>query len=268
MQISFMTANYVARELNYHMDKGWGQGDATINAHFKPLKTFGERFEAYLKDIQDMGFEALDIWTAILNPAWATDDHLDTAAELLDEYNLPVMSLAGSFGNNADELEAACLMASALNTSILGGSTAMLSKDRPLLVSMLQKYGLQLGLENHPDEKTPQELLNKIGTRDADTLGVTVDTGWFGTHGYDAAQALEALAPRLFHVHLKDVLQVGEHETCRFGEGVVPIRACVEVLQRIGYTGAISVEHEPNLADPTEDVKANLEMLKAWLESI
>lgn len=264
MQISFMTANYVARQINYHMDGGWGQGDKATNDYFKPIKTFGDRFEGYLNDIRNMGFEAVDIWTSILNPAWATDSHIDTANELLQEYKLPVVSLAGGFGNNADEFETACNLATELNTEILGGSTGLLAKERSLTISILQKYGLKLGLENHP-EKSPKEMFDKIRGGGEGTLGACVDTGWFGTQGYDAAKALEELAPHLMHVHLKDVLKVGTHETCRFGEGVVPIRECVETLKRIGYTGAISIEHEPDFKDPTEDVIADLQMLKEWL---
>src|SRR5690606_27443983 len=100
---------------------------------------------------------------------------------------------------------------------------------------------------------------------DADVIGATVDTGWIGTHGTDAVQALEQLAPRLFHIHLKDVLAAGGHDTCRYGRGVVPVRACVETLKRVGYTGAISVEHEPEHFDPTEDLVANRMMLAEWL---
>ena len=57
----------------------------------------------------------------------------------------------------------------------------------------------------------------------------------------------------------------GSHETCRYGQGIVPIQACVEALQQLGYQGAISVEHEPEDFDPTEDCKANLALLRQWL---
>ena len=45
--------------------------------------------------------------------------------------------------------------------------------------------------------------------------------------------AIEELGEHVLHVHLKDVRAVGEpHETCRWGEGVVPIEECVRTLQR------------------------------------
>jgi len=61
----------------------------------------------------------------------------------------------------------------------------------------------------------------------------------------------------VWHVHLKDVLAVGEpHDTCRWGEGIVPIDECVEALKRIGYGGAVVVEHEPEAFDPSDDLRA------------
>ncbi|MCA1553598.1 MAG: sugar phosphate isomerase/epimerase, partial [Chloroflexi bacterium] len=123
---------------------------------------------------------------------------------------------------------------------------------------------VKLGVENHP-EKTPDALLRKMGEDDEDVIGATVDTGWFGTQSYDAARAIEELGERLVLAHLKDVREVGTHHTCRYGDGIVPLRACVETLQRIGYTGAISVEHEPETSDPTEDIKASYAMLREWL---
>lgn len=262
--ISFMTANYVARQVGYNMTEGWGQGDTATNNYFKPIKTYAERLDAYLHDIRAMGFSALDLWMPLLNYTWATDAHIDAAVELFREHNLEVVSLAGWFGSMPDELEKSCEIASALGTTILGGGTAMAVKDRPFLVDTLHKYGLKWAFENHP-EKTPQEILKKIGSRDTDVIGLAVDTGWFGTQAYDAPRAIEELFPRLFHIHLKDVRAAGGHDTCRYGEGVVNIEGCVQTLKRLGYTGAISIEHEPDLFDPTEDVQVSLKMLQGWL---
>jgi L-ribulose-5-phosphate 3-epimerase len=132
-------------------------------------------------------------------------------------------------------------------------------------VALLREYGLHLALENHP-EKNPVELLAKLGSGDDDLFGVAVDTGWFGTQGYDAAQAIHELGPRVFHVHLKDVRAAGAHQTCRFGQGIVPLEACVQALHTIGYTGTISVEHEPETFDPTEDCVASAALLRTWLQ--
>jgi L-ribulose-5-phosphate 3-epimerase len=261
--ISFMSANYVAKQVGYNMTRGWGQGDKATNEHFQPIETFRERFEELLRDVRALDFSAMDLWTAQLNPTWATSEHINIAKELLRAYDLKVPSLGGWFGSTREEFETSCRIAEALGRPVLGGSTSMLQKDRPFVLETLRAAGLKLGLENHP-EKTPQELRDKIGDGEG-LIGATVDTGWFGTQRYDAAKALEELADVLFYVHLKDVREEGQHNTCRYGEGIVPIRACVRTLARIGYQNAICVEHEPELFDPTEDVRASRELLERWM---
>src|SRR5512141_1983897 len=73
-------------------------------------------------------------------------------------------------------------------------------------------------------------------------LGVCVDTGWLGTQGVNAAQAIAALGPLVRHVHVKDVLGSGSHQTCRLGDGIVDIPAVLAALQAIGYKGSYSWE--------------------------
>ena len=66
-------------------------------------------------------------------------------------------------------------------------------------------------------------------------------------------------------MHLKDVKEAGKHETCAFGAGVVPLERCVSALKRTGYAGPLSIEHEPETSDPTEDVRASKALLERWL---
>ena len=126
-----------------------------------------------------------------------------------------------------------------------------MSGDPGAVASVLRERGVRLGIENHP-ERVPDELRARIDAGEG-AFGATVDTGWWATQGYDPARAIEELGERVLHVHLKDVLAVGEpHETCRWGEGIVDIAACVRALQRIGYAGTYTIEHEPEDHDPSE----------------
>lgn len=262
--ISFVTANYVARQVGYQMTEGWGQGDKATNDYFRPLETFAGRFEQILVDIKALGFDTVDIWTAHLHWSWARPDHYAAAHDLLAKHGLRVSSLAGGFGATPDEFDASCRAAVALGTTILGGMTPMLADDREYVIDTLYKYKLKLAIENHP-EKTPHEVLDKIGDGGDGTIGTAVDTGWYGTQGYDAAKAIEELGTYVFAVHLKDVREVGTHHTCQFGQGVVPIEGCVQALKKTGYQGAITIEHEPEDHDPTEEVRASVAMLRQWL---
>ncbi len=148
-----------------------------------------------------------------------------------------------------------------VGTDILGAGA---SGDLRALVPALREHGVTLAIENHP-EKTPGDVLEKIDVGEG-TLAATVDTGWWATQGYDPVRAIEELGEHVRHVHLKDVLAVGEpHETCRWGEGIVDMRACVRALAEAGYAGTLAIEHEPEDHDPTEECRAMLIELREWL---
>ena len=262
--ISFMSANFVARESGWSI-ADWSDGDRAVNEAFRPIETYPERFGAMLDDVVALGFDAVDLWEPHLSPRWATEEHIAVAVDALSARGLTVTSLAGGFGSTAEEVGAACRLATAVGAGVLGGNTALLDTDREALAFLLEQHDLRFGLENHP-ERTPGDVLAHIGPDVGGRIGTTVDTGWFGTQGYDAARAVEELGDRVVHVHLKDVRHAGTpHETCGFGEGVVPLRACVEALERIGYAGGISIEHEPESSDPRPDIRRARELLQEWL---
>lgn len=263
--ISFMTANYVARQLNYHMTEGWGQGDAVTQDAFRPFETFPARFRELLQDIRALGFGALDLWAAHLYPAWATPDHLAAARDLLAEFDLHITSYALWLGD-LDTLDRAIPVMQALDIPLIGGGGALLETHRDALIDRLRDAGLAFGYENHA-EKTPEELLVRIGERDPQTIGIALDTGWFGVQGYPADRAAALLADRIKLVHLKDVRTTGVHDTCALGDGIVPVRGCVDVLRAAGYTGAYSIEHEPETYDPTDEIAISAARLRAWLEA-
>jgi sugar phosphate isomerase/epimerase len=262
--ISFMSANFLAQAAGYALTGGWGQGDRTTNAAFAPREQFAARFEALLSRVSAMGFQALDLWTAHLNPAWATAAHIASARELMAQHQMTVVSLAGGFGQTRAEFLSACRLAADLGAPLLGGGTPLLFNDQPFVAATLREHGLKLGYENHP-ERSGREVLAKLGDAHMDVIGVTVDTGCFATEGYDAAAAIRELAGRIVHVHLRDVAGPGQEDSCQLGAGAVPFLECLRALREQGYTGALSMEHEPETFDPTADCVASLARLRGWL---
>ncbi|HEU5325020.1 MAG TPA: sugar phosphate isomerase/epimerase [Candidatus Limnocylindria bacterium] len=261
---SFMTANFVAREAGWSIPD-WGAGDRATNEAFSPIETFRERFAALIDEAVNLGFDAIDLWEGHLNARWATPEHVSAAVSVLRDRGVTVTSLAGWFGNDAERVAAVCRLAVAVSAPILGGGTKLLEDDRDALVRLLEEHDLRFGLENHP-EKTPGDVRARIGEDAGGRIGATVDTGWFGTQGYDAAAAILELGDRVLHVHLKDVRHAGvPHETCGYGEGVVPLERCVDALRDIGYRGGISVEHEPESYDPRDEIRAARKALAGWL---
>jgi L-ribulose-5-phosphate 3-epimerase len=264
--VSFMTANYVARQLGYKMPEGWGQGEKAAMDYFRPLDTYAGRFSRLLDEICQLGFDHVDLWLAHLSPDWASDTHIDRAQEALARHGMSVVSLAGWFGGSLKKFERCCQIAQAVGAPVLGGMTTLVRTERGAMIELLEKYQVVLAIENHP-ERTPAEVLEQIGDGGRGRIGACVDTGIWATQCYNPDKAIEELRPHILHVHLKDVLRFCEHESCRYGRGIVPLKKCVELLQRTGYTGAYSVEHEPPDYDPSADVKVSGEMLREWLRN-
>ena len=261
--LSFMTANYVAKELGYGAADEWGPFDDATNAAFEPLDTFGERFDDLLATITGIGFDTIDLWFAHLNWRWASLEHITVAREALARRDVRVVSLAGSVGATTDELAAACRLANDLAVDLIAGVGEVVHRDREGAVAVLREHGVRFGLENHP-EKAPQEVLGAIGD-DADVLGAAVDTGWWATQSYDPVAAIGELSDRLFHVHLKDVEEPGTHVSCMHGEGCANISGCVEKLLELGYAGPLSIEHEPYDRDPTAECVRMLARIREQL---
>ncbi len=283
-----MTANFVARQLNYSMTQGWGEGDTATSEYFRPEETFAERFDAMLAEITPLGFTAIDLWTAHLNPVWATERQIREAGEILARRGLTVSSLAFYVPDDLTVLDKVAAIAKACGTRILGGGcmAGVLEDQRDAFVRALDKHDLIFGFENHP-EKSAAEILARIGDSASGRIGLAVDTGWFGSNHCDAPATIRQLGDRIVHVHLKDVLEphiqsehadIREaapdhnptlkamgHETCILGDGVVGIPQCIAALKEVGYTGGLSIEHEPEDHDPIPDVVTSLSRLNQWL---
>lgn len=272
--LSFVTANFVARQLGYRMDRGWMQGDQATQAWFSPLATFGARFEEMLLEVKALGFSAIDLWAAHLHWQWATLGHLETARALLAKHGLFVRSYAAWVPGDAADLAAACRFCTMLDIPLIAGHIELFVLDRPAAAALLREHGLRYAIENHPETNAAQ-LWARLGQGDEDVVGVALDSGWCATRGWDALAALREFRPRIFSVHLKDVkpprdrktglefVDMG-HETCRLGDGVVPVAAMVQLLRETDFRGPIGLEHEPEEFDPRPDVAASRERVERW----
>jgi sugar phosphate isomerase/epimerase len=260
--LSFMSANYVARELGYGAADEWGPFDAATNAAFEPIETFTARFDALLASITDIGYDTIDLWFAHLNWRWVTPEHVAIARDALARHGVRVVSFAGGIGDTVADVQAACRLANDLDVDLIAGLGGIVHTDRDAAAEVLEAHGVRFGLENHP-ERTPTEVLAAIG--DASFLGAAVDTGWWATQGYDPVDAIRELSDRLFHVHLKDVEEPGTHISCMHGDGCARIADCVDALVELGYAGPVSIEHEPYDRDPTDECARMLALARERL---
>jgi sugar phosphate isomerase/epimerase len=133
------------------------------------------------------------------------------------------------------------------------------------IVDTFEREGVRFGLEVHPTEiaydfVTTRRTLAAIGNREA--FGINFDPSHFAHQFLDSAAFVEEFAERIYHVHVKDSrktldgrrsilgghLNFGEPERgwdfVSPGHGDVDFEALLRALNRIGYTGPLSIEWE------------------------
>lgn len=122
-----------------------------------------------------------------------------------------------------------------------------------VVVPVAERHGIRIGLEQHQDLSTRWETFNRLLTLvDSPMIGVNFDTGNLFLAGQDPLQWLRELAPRVVHVHAKDIsIEHAERERgrvygtpvgCACGDGVIDWPQVVAILRQAGYTGVLSVE--------------------------
>lgn len=273
-RFSCMTANFVAQPLGYHMPNGWAQGDQATNAAFAPLSTFEELFEDVLEHAKELGFNAIDLWSRHLAWDWATPEHITIAKALLLKHGVAVRSYSAWVMGDASDLRSVCRLCRLFDIPYIAGHIELVDTDRETAVSILREFGVGYAIENHTETSIDQ-VKARLGEGDEDVIGIALDTGWCGTRDWDAMEGLYSLYDRIFTVHVKDVLAKRDeatgyefadwgHETCRLGDGIVPVEAVVKELRRRGFRGSVCIEHEPERYDPSEEIKDSLRIANQW----
>jgi L-ribulose-5-phosphate 3-epimerase len=250
-RIAFNTANLVGRVSSYRYElKNWGE------QHRKTVAATDERAWAGIcRDIAAAGFQAVEIWEAHASPETMNEAKAETWKKILDDHGLRGI---GYGGHLAKETVQICQW---LGIPCINGGAGSLTPAQA--TDLCRAAGFHFNHENHP-EKSVAEILAKIDGGNQ-WLGVCVDTGWLGTQGVGAPEAIRALGPLVRHTHIKDVKAAGGHETCLLGEGVVNVAGVIEALRQIRYPGWYSWEDEPEDRNPLDSAVRNRQWIEARL---
>ena len=140
-------------------------------------------------------------------------------------------------------------------------------------------HGLRTAVHPHAGSyiEFPDEIERLLADCD---LPLCLDTGHAAYAGIRPDDALIAVAPRLAHVHLKDVnrtvlrrIQGGELTFwqaiaagvfCPIGSGIVDFGAVAAALRRIGYAGFATIEQDrlPGSGAPLDDLRQCIRALR------
>ena len=252
-KIAFNTANLVARVTGYRFAmKDWGE------QHRKTAEATDERaWRAICQEVAGASYTAIEVWEAHAPP----ERMLGTGRAMVWRRIMTDAGLQpiGYAGELRPETADVCL---ALGIPVINGRIHS-SLNVESATDLCRSTGVRFNLENHP-EKTAEELLHQIGGGNA-SLGVCIDTGWLGTQGVDAPDFVRAVGGLVRHVHVKDVMRPGHHETCPLSEGCVDLPAVFKALKDVKYCGWYSWEDEPEARNPMQTAEANRTWIKRHL---
>lgn len=107
------------------------------------------------------------------------------------------------------------------------------------------KLGLRVTVEDYDNPASPcynTPALDKVFATSPQT-GHTFDTGNYLFCGEDVLECLKHFRERIWHVHLKDRLALGDYRSPAIGTGIIPIQKVISDLLEGGYQGWLTVEH-------------------------
>jgi len=176
---------------------------------------------------------------------------IDLAAEL----QVPVIRFFAS--PNPPELD----LESAIRA--VGDMLAQLSEDA-------QAAGVRIGVETHDEFASARTVASALQLAPAGIVGAIWDMLHTARSGETPAESLQYLDGRVINVHLKDARRTATGwQLVLLGEGDIPVRDGLRLLNAAGYDGFISVEWEkkwhPEIAEPEVAFPQHIRVLRDYI---
>jgi sugar phosphate isomerase/epimerase len=139
----------------------------------------------------------------------------------------------------------------------------------PRIEKFVKEYDIRFAIHNHgPEDKiwhSPLDVLKVVGTMDP-RMGCCIDVGHCMRAGVNPVDAIHAVGPRLFNVHMKDLANATEKDSqVAVGEGLMPVRGIFEALAATKYKGFVDLEYEIHAEDPMPGVSTSFAYMRGVL---
>jgi sugar phosphate isomerase/epimerase len=142
----------------------------------------------------------------------------------------------------------------------------------PRIEKFVKEYDIKFGIHNHgPEDKiwhSPMDVLKAVKGMDP-RMGCCIDVGHCVRAGTDVVQAIHAVGPRLFDVHMKDLTDFTKKESqVPVGDGIMPVRGIFEALIKIKYPGYVDLEYEVHGDDPMPGATKSFAYMRGVLDGM
>ena len=128
----------------------------------------------------------------------------------------------------------------------------------PRLEKFVKEYDFRLAIHNHgPEHKvfhSPLDVLKAVKGMDP-RIGCCIDIGHTMRAGTDVVEAIHAVGPRLYDLHVKDLAKADSRDSqVAVGQGIMPIPEIFKALLKLNYQGFVDLEYEIHADDPMPGV--------------
>lgn len=142
----------------------------------------------------------------------------------------------------------------------------------PRIEKFVKEYDIRIAIHNHgPEDKlwhSPLDVLRAVKNMDP-RIGCCIDVGHTARAGTDVVQAIHAVGPRLFNVHMKDLTDFHNKQSqVAVGEGKMPVPEIFKALIAIGYKGFVDLEYEIHPEDPMPGVISSFAYMRGVLSGM
>ena len=135
-----------------------------------------------------------------------------------------------------------------------------------------EQAGVTVVLETHDAFSSARRVAAVLDRVDSPRVAALWDSHHPYRVGETPQDVIDALGPRIAHVHVKDARRTtpdgSAWQLVLLGEGEVPVREQLQALERHGYSGYVSVEWEkkwhPEIAEPEIALPQHIR----WLRSV
>ena len=122
----------------------------------------------------------------------------------------------------------------------------------------VKEYDIKFAVHNHgPEDKmwhSPLDVLAVVKNMDP-RMGCCVDVGHCARAGVNPVDAIKAVGPRVFDLHVKDLKDYTSRESqVDVGDGIIPFREIFATLIAMKYQGNVDLEYEINADNPMPGV--------------
>ena len=234
----------------------------------------GDTLEAFLDYAAETGFEAVELQCADVWPKDCADpeQQAERVRGLLQQRGLNISALAA--GNDFVQLDPEairaqvermariCRLARIVGANIIrteGGAhkdTVPADREVEAMAGCLQRCaefierdGMYLAVDNHGyvtnDAELQLRLFEMVGCPNVGANMDTMNYRWMGHSVETCNRFYDLIAPRTFHVHLKDGTgSQSEYVGNVLGEGELELGRALAALQKAGYDGTLCAEWE------------------------